>query len=146
MRRRVAAAVALVISLLTVAQTDDAMPYPEYRAGIAAFAEAESARQQSAGNLTTVKDIARMEETPARQEAEGDRLAAVTPEPCYADAHAEFLAFWRYRIATYRDTLPLVEGAESVIGMIPMFLAVGGDQGRPSPGVRGRRPGDGRLP
>ena len=111
-------------SSATVAQSNDATPFADYRAAVTAFADAEASRQESAGTLTTVEDaIARMDESIARQEAEGERLAAIAPEPCYADAHAEFLAFWRYRIASYKDTLPLVEGAESVIGMIPMFLA-----------------------
>jgi hypothetical protein len=115
-------ALGAISPLSTAAQ--DPMPYPEYRAAIDAFRQAESERQEGAGTLTTVADaVARYEESLDRQSAEVERLSAITPEPCYADAHEEYVAYLGYAVATLRDTLPLVAEAESVMGMLPMLLA-----------------------
>ncbi len=130
-RVRVVTIVALFVAVMAstpwpvAAQDAEPVQYPEYRAAIAAFTDAEAALSDSAGTVSTVDEsIARFEETVQRYDAEVARLAAVTPEPCYADAHEEYMAYWRYRIATFRDTIPLMADAESVMGMgmLPMIL------------------------
>lgn len=125
-RTLVSALTWLVVALPSVgvvaAQSDAPTPYAEYRAGVEAFQTA--GESSSDGQMPTVEAV--IESFSAnidRTRAEVGRLMAITPEPCYADAHAEMIAFREYVIVTYRDTLPLIEDAESVMGMFPMLLA-----------------------
>lgn len=129
MRRTLISALAWLVVVLAsegvaAAQSDAPTPYAEYRAGVEAAIEAERVAQESTGTISTVKDtILRFHASLDRAQAEVDRLKAITPEPCYADANAELIAYQEYSIATLRDTLPLIEDAESVMGMLPLLFA-----------------------
>jgi hypothetical protein len=120
----VAILVLLPATAPVTAQSGTPMPYADYRAATEAAIQAESDAQEATGSLTTVDDaLVRFGASIDRAQLEVNRLKAITPEDCYADAHAEMIAYREYSIATLRDTLPLIKDAKSVMGMLPMLLA-----------------------
>lgn len=115
-----ATAVLVLVVATPVRAEGSPTPYADYRAWIVAFQEANA----SSGSAASVDDVlTTLRASLDRTDAEIARLEAITPEDCYADAHAEMVAYRRYVVATMRDTLPLIEKADSVMGMVPMILA-----------------------
>ncbi len=75
------------------ADTTDPLPYVEYVAALKAFTASDPFAGVSE-NPTTDELVVAFETLVARATVEQERLAAVVPEDCYAEAHAELLTYW----------------------------------------------------
>ena len=116
--------VLVVVGLAVPVAAQSPMPYPEYRKELDAAREAERMISESDTTTTTVDDlVTRLTSALARWDAEATRLEGIAPDACYAEAHAEYVSYTRDVVDTYRDTLPLIKDAKSVMGMLPMLLA-----------------------
>jgi hypothetical protein len=98
----------------------DAMPYADYRAALEAFS-----RNDPFAGLSDPPTVAQIEAAIgvllANAKIEGERLAAVMPEPCYADAHGELTAYWQSSIELYEGILPQVAAMESLDELGPVI-------------------------
>ena len=103
------------------AQSPSPMPWVEYRAAAQAF---EDVLQAPRDPLTLETLMPRFEEMMALYRGESDRLAAISPEPCYAAAHDEYAAYWRDYIANTDDARPMFEAADSVMGILPIAMMI----------------------
>lgn len=102
-----------------------AMPYADYRAAEQAFIDQNAiAAASQAPDFDQFK--ARIKDALDRWQGENDRLAAVTPEDCYAAAHAELVGYRHDELANYRDAMPMLDNTESVMGLLPIVLMVNG--------------------
>ena len=59
-----------------------------------------------------------------RVKAELKRLRQVVPEPCYADAHEEVIAYGDTSKAALKDALPQLAAVEAIIDVIPLITAI----------------------
>lgn len=112
-----------VVALLLVpmqALAQEVVPYESYRTELAAGL---ATPDRSNPPLTIDNLIALAEESAARWEAQLAWLGYVIPEPCYADAHAEVLAYLTDSISTLRDAEPLMRAADSAMGAMGILLA-----------------------
>jgi hypothetical protein len=132
-------AIALAISLAALsinpvlAQDPTPMPAAEYRAGLVAYEQAvtassEAADEASDAMLTVANVTARLEVSVAMGKSELERLETIVPEPCYADAHAQYLDYSAYFIATMQESiLPALQDANTILDIIPVANAVGAE-------------------
>jgi hypothetical protein len=98
----------------------EAMPYADYLAALQAFTRNDPFAGLS--DPPTVAEIeAAVEVLLANAKVEGERLAAVVPEPCYADAHRELTAYWQSSIELYEGILPQVAAMESLEELGPVI-------------------------
>ena len=99
-------------------------PYPEYRADLEQF-EAELETVQSVEGIPTVEGLSeQLESVIERVEAELKRGRQVVPEPCYAAAHEEVIAYGDTSIAALKDALPQLADVETIIAVIPLITAL----------------------
>jgi hypothetical protein len=119
---RIDLAIMALVLLLAPAQAlaQEVVPYQSYRTELAAGL---ATPDRSTPPLTIGNLIALAEESAARWEAQLAWLGYVIPEPCYADAHAEVLAYLTDSIATLRDAEPLMRAADSAMGAMGILLA-----------------------
>lgn len=132
-RSVIAGAVALLsLSLAPVAAQDPSQPPsgsvtpPDaYRAALVAFKEATAAESDAAGGspTTVVEMRERLPATAERLHGEQARLAAITPDPCYADAHAQNLAYVAFQLDLLDDYTKALETATTVYDIVPLALA-----------------------
>lgn len=112
-----------VIASAVPAAAQSPMPYDEYRQQLDAAREAERQASESEPSVSTVEEyVARFTAALDRREDWLTLLESITPDPCYAEAHAEYLAYARDVLAIYRETLPLIKDAETPMGMVPALL------------------------
>jgi hypothetical protein len=99
------------------------LPYAEY---VAALEELRSQDPMAELGATSTTDdvVAAMEEMLVLAEGYGVWLDTVVPEPCYAFAHEELSAYWQSAIELYREFLPLLAPAETVVDMLPTVEAM----------------------
>jgi len=132
-------AIALAISLaaLTInpalAQDPTPMPAAEYRAGLVAYEQAVAASNEAADEgsdtmLTVSRVTAHLAVSVAMVQSQLARLETIVPEPCYADAHAQYLDYSAYFIATMQESiLPALQDANAILDIIPVADAVGAE-------------------
>lgn len=124
MRRALVGAVLALASVgPAVAQSPAPTPMPwlEYRAAAQAFEDVQQGPQDP---LTIETLMARFDAKMLEYQGEVDRLAAITPEPCYAAAHTEYSAYWHDYIANSNDARPMFEQAKSIMGILPIGIMI----------------------
>ena len=65
---------------------------------------------------------------------DSQRLQRGVPEPCYAAAHEEILAYRDTAAALFEDVLPMAAESETVMGMFPLIFGMDAE-------LRARHPG-----
>lgn len=89
----------------------DPMPYVDYVAALEAFTTSDPFAGVS-DTPTTDELVVAFETLAAKATAEQERLDAVVPEDCYAEAHAELLMYWA--------------SSTDLTGQLATWLATGG--------------------
>ena len=103
-----------------------ATAYPEYRADLEKFeAELETAQSAIIEGAPTVEGLSKqLESLIERVEAELKRRRQVVPEPCYAAAHEEVIAYGDTSIAALKDALPQLAAASTITAVLPLITAL----------------------
>jgi hypothetical protein len=99
-------------------------PWAAYRADAQTFVDAFPTASPPVFTVETFQS--QLEGAIVKWQAELERLATIVPEPCYADAHAAYLAFRTDELANYRDALPLIAAADSQMGVLGVVMMVQG--------------------
>jgi hypothetical protein len=97
----------------------DPVPYAAYVAALEAFTTDDPFAGVS-DPPTQEQLVAGFEQLVANATVEQDRLVAVVPEDCYAEAHQELLAYWQSSIALTGQVATELAAATSVEGLVPM--------------------------
>jgi hypothetical protein len=97
----------------------DPIPYAAYVAALEAFTTDDPFAGVS-DPPTQEELVAGFEQLVANATVEQDRLVAVVPEDCYAEAHQELLAYWQSSIELTGQLATDLAAAPSVEGLVPM--------------------------
>lgn len=97
------------------------MPWEDYRHAAQAFEDVLDAPQEP---LTLETLMARFDEKMGQYQGEAARLASIVADSCYADAHAEYSAYWHDYIANATDARPMVAQVDSVMGVLPIGIMI----------------------
>lgn len=123
---------AVLVALLTSAcvrvqsATGAVTPPDVYRAALVGYGGLLGAPQT--GNWNTVGDMqASLVASREGAIAERDRLAAITPDPCYADAHAQYLAFMDFSLRFAEDLIAELDTATTFLDILPFMIASGAE-------------------
>ena len=136
MRTFKAGTVAVLVALLLASGTSAQAPSPEgeplpyggYLAALEEFAASSAATTEHLGPASTVADVAAAyQESLALVEADQQRMLGIVPEPCYAAAHEEVLAYRETAIEFFREALPLMAESKSVLDIFGVFEAMDAD-------------------
>jgi hypothetical protein len=99
------------------------LPFADYVAALEAFTETSPFGAMS-DPPTKDEVVAGFRNLAAMATAEQERLAAVVPEACYAEAHAELLAYWQSSIELTLQGADQLEAAAAVEEVGPIATAL----------------------
>ncbi len=104
-------------------------PPDAYRAALVIYRDLLAADDDDEQEgIPTVADMqAGLAVSRERLTAERDRLAAITPDPCYADAHAQYLAYADYGFELLADMDAALAKATTMFDILPLLLAAGAE-------------------
>lgn len=100
-----------------------ALPFAEYVAALEAFTETSPFGEMS-DPPTKEEVVAGFRNLAAMATEEEERLAAVVPEACYAEAHAELLAYWQSSIELTLQAADQLEATAAVEEVGPIATAL----------------------
>jgi hypothetical protein len=95
------------------------MPYAAYVAALEAFTTDDPFAGVS-DPPTKEQLVAGFEQLVAKATVEQERLAAVVPEDCYAEAHQQLLAYWQSSIELTGQVATELAAAATLEGLVPM--------------------------
>jgi hypothetical protein len=97
----------------------DPMPYAEYVAALEAFTTDDPFASVS-DPPTRDELVAGFEQLVTNATVEQERLTAVVPEDCYAEAHQELLAYWQSSIELTGQVATELAAAATLEGLVSM--------------------------
>ncbi len=97
----------------------DPVPYAAYVAALEAFTTDDPFAGVS-DPPTKEQLVAGFEQLVAKATVEQERLAAVVPEDCYAEAHQQLLAYWQSSIELTGQVATELADAATLEGLVPM--------------------------
>ena len=108
------------------ADPDHALPFDRYVATLDEFRN-ENPMAELSPEPTVAEVVAAIEALLVPAETQEQWLSTVVPEPCYASAHEELLAYWRSSIELYQTILPELAAAETLSAMVPVIESMDED-------------------